>query len=578
MKLEVQAVIRTAISAMIANEMLSLDSTPEIHLERTRQKAHGDYASNVALSLAKRVGMNPRELAARIVEHLPESNLLDRAEIAGPGFINLYLTKTAGHDLVRNIRQSGDTYGTLPRQDTPSIMVEYVSANPTGPLHVGHGRGAAYGDALVRVLRKAGYQVASEYYVNDAGRQMDILAVSVWIRYLELCGIEFSFPSNAYQGDYIYDIAATVHRSHADTFSIDVNELLVDLPDNDESKIDEIIHRAKHHLGVESYRIIFDITRDTLVDDIRTDLSQFGVDYDCWFSERSLMTSGAIDRSIQQLHEKGHLYEKEGAKWFKSTDFGDEKDRVVQRANGNYTYFASDIAYALNKKERGFEQLIYIWGADHHGYITRTKAAFEALGNNPDEFTVLLVQFAILYRGGEKASMSTRGGDFVTLRELRDEVGNDAARFFYAMRKSEQHMDFDLDLAKSRSNDNPVYYIQYAHARVCSVFRQLKEKSIEVDTESADLSLLTETREDDLIRDLSRFPEVIDTAARNFEPHQVAYYLRDLANAFHAYYNAHPFIAVEADLRNARLTLIDATRQVIKNGLDMLGVSAPESM
>jgi arginyl-tRNA synthetase len=578
MKLEVQAAIRAALNAMVANGTLELDELPEIHLERTRQKDHGDYASNIALALSKRVRRNPRELAASIIEHFPPSSLVERKEVAGPGFINLFLSKNSGYDLVRSIRRSGSAYGELPAQESPSIMVEFVSANPTGPLHVGHGRGAAYGDALVRVLKKAGYQVASEYYVNDAGRQMDILAVSVWIRYLELCGEEVAFPSNAYQGDYIYDIAATIHRNYAERFVIQPKELMDNLSNDDESRIDEIIFRAKSHLGDESYRIIFDVTRDTLVDDIRKDLSEFRVEFDCWFSERSLMTSGAIDKAVKRLDEQGYLFEKEGATWFKSTDFGDEKDRVIQRANGNYTYFASDIAYGLNKKERGFDQLIYIWGADHHGYITRTRAAFEALGNNPDEFTVLLVQFAILYRGGEKASMSTRGGDFVTLRELRDEVGNDAARFFYALRKSEQHMDFDLDLAKSRSSDNPVYYVQYAHARVCSVFRQLDEKGIDVDTESADLALLVEPREDDLIKDLSRFPEVIETAARSYEPHQVAYYLRDLANAFHAYYNAHPFIATEPNIRNARLVLIDATRQVLSNGLDVLGVSAPESM
>jgi len=578
MKLEVQAAIRAALNAMVANGTLELDELPEIHLERTRQKDHGDYASNIALALSKRVRRNPRELAASIIEHFPPSSLVERKEVAGPGFINLFLSKNSGYDLVRSIRSSGSAYGELPAQESPSIMVEFVSANPTGPLHVGHGRGAAYGDALVRVLKKAGYQVASEYYVNDAGRQMDILAVSVWIRYLELCGEEVAFPSNAYQGDYIYDIAATIHRNYTERFVIQPKELMDNLSNDDESRIDEIILRAKSHLGDESYRIIFDVTRDTLVDDIRKDLSEFRVEFDCWFSERSLMTSGAIDKAVKRLDEQGYLFEKEGATWFKSTDFGDEKDRVIQRANGNYTYFASDIAYALNKKERGFDQLIYIWGADHHGYITRTRAAFEALGNNPDEFTVLLVQFAILYRGGEKASMSTRGGDFVTLRELRDEVGNDAARFFYALRKSEQHMDFDLDLAKSRSSDNPVYYVQYAHARVCSVFRQLDEKGIDVDTESADLALLVEPREDDLIKDLSRFPEVIETAARSYEPHQVAYYLRDLANAFHAYYNAHPFIATEPNIRNARLVLIDATRQVLSNGLDVLGVSAPESM
>ena len=578
MKFEVQALVKAALKDM--SERGELPDLPplEPHIERTRQKSHGDFASNIAMVLAKQARCNPRELAETIIGRLPESQLIERAEVAGPGFINFFLGRESAYQLVRQIRHQKQAYGSLSASGLPRIMVEFVSANPTGPLHVGHGRGAAYGDALVRVLRKAGYDAASEYYVNDAGRQMDILALSVWLRYLDLCGIEVAFPANAYQGDYIWDIAATCHREHGEAFRADAEALSGDLPDDAEEHIDELICRAKTLLGNESYAIVFEITRETLVEEIRGDLSQFRVDFDCWFSERSLMTSGAIDRAVGQLEAKGYLFEKEGALWFRSTDFGDEKDRVVRRANGNYTYFASDIAYCLNKKERNFDQLIYIWGADHHGYITRTRAAFEALGNDPDEFTVLLVQFAVLYRGGEKASMSTRSGEFVTLRELRQEVGNDAARFFYALRKPEQHMDFDLDLAKSKSNENPVYYVQYAHARVCSVFRQIEEKAISCNPDAADLSLLVEEREIDLIADLSKFPEVIEAAARGFEPHQVAYYLRDLANAFHTYYNAHPFLAAEAELRDARLALIDATRQVIRNGLELLGVSAPESM
>ncbi|KAA3622409.1 MAG: arginine--tRNA ligase, partial [Proteobacteria bacterium] len=407
---------------------------------------------------------------------------------------------------------------------------------------------------------------------------MDILAASVWFRYLELCGKTVDFPANAYRGDYIYDIAATCHREHGTAFDTDVDSLFAELPAEPEARIDALVVRARETLGRDNYRVIFDKTLDTLVEDIRSDLAQFRVEFDHWFSERSLVESGAIDRAVNRLAEKGLLFEKEGALWFRSTQFGDEKDRVVRRANGNYTYFASDIAYCLDKKERGFDRLIYIWGADHHGYVTRTRAAFEALGNDPDEFMVLLVQFAILYRGGEKVSMSTRSGDFVTLRELRHEVGDDAARFFYALRKPEQHMDFDLDLAKSKSNENPVYYVQYAHARVCSVFRQLREKGIAHDGENAELSLLVEEREQELMRDLSRFPEVVEAAARTCEPHQVAYYLRELAQAFHTYYNAHPFIASDAPLRDARLVLIDAARQVFANGLELLGVSAPESM
>jgi arginyl-tRNA synthetase len=578
MKFQVQNLLQTALSRLAENGELSGDDVGVPHLERTRQKEHGDFATNAALSLCRQAGMKPRDLAERIIANIPDSGLVDRLEIAGPGFINIFLSRKAYLDLLRSIPNLGGAYGESRGGNLPRILVEFVSANPTGPLHVGHGRGAAYGDALVRVLRKAGYDAASEYYVNDAGRQMDILATSVWLRYLELCGRAIEFPANAYQGDYIFDIAATCHREHGERFDLDPADLFSDLPQDLESRLDALISRARNRLGEEGYRLIFDTTLDTLVDDIRTDLAQFRVEFDRWFSERSLVDSGAIDRAVQRLSEKGLLFEREGALWFRSTEFGDEKDRVVRRANGNYTYFASDIAYCLNKKERDFDRLIYIWGADHHGYVTRTRAAFEAFGNEPDEFTVLLVQFAVLYRGGEKVSMSTRSGEFVTLRELRKEVGNDAARFFYALRKPDQHMDFDLDLAKSKSNENPVYYVQYAHARVCSVFRQIREKGIAHDAENADLTLLVEERELDLMKDLSRFPEVVESAARGYEPHQVAYYLRELAQAFHTYYNAHPFIASEAPLRDARLVLIDAARQVFANGLELLGVSAPESM
>ncbi len=578
MKFQVRSLLDSALSRLVAEGVLPPSARGETHLERTRQKGHGDFASSVALGLAREAGMKPRDLAARIVEALPASPMVSRVEIAGPGFINLFIAEQAYGQVVRDILAAGDRYGEVRGDHLPSVLVEFVSANPTGPLHVGHGRGAAYGDALVRVLRKAGYRADSEYYVNDAGRQMDILATSVWLRYLSACGEQVAFPGNAYQGDYIIDIAKACRHEHGERFRVDAGPLFEDLPDEAEARLDALIARARSGLGAEGYEVVFKITLDTLVDDIRTDLAEFRVTFDTWFSERSLYESGAVERAVGELVSRELVYEREGALWFRSTDFGDEKDRVVRRANGQYTYFASDIAYCLNKKERGFDRLVYIWGADHHGYIARTRAVFEAFGNDPDEFIVLLVQFAVLYRGSEKISMSTRSGEFVTLRELRNEVGNDAARFFYALRKVEQHMDFDLELAKSKSNDNPVYYVQYAHARICSVFRQLREKDIAHDPGGADLSLLVEERELELARDLSRFPEVVESAARACEPHQVAYYVRDLAQAFHTYYNAHPFIASEQPLRDARLVLIDAARVVFANALDLLGVSAPESM
>ncbi|GJL81690.1 MAG: arginine--tRNA ligase [marine bacterium B5-7] len=578
MKSKVQSLVATALSSLVESGRLPAGVDTAVHIERTRQPSHGDYATNVALTLSRQAEMKPRDLASMIAEQLPPSELVEKVEIAGPGFINLFIRHDAYGALLKSIRAEGAKYGESQAVDLPRVMVEFVSANPTGPLHVGHGRGAAYGDSLVRVLRKAGYTVASEYYFNDAGRQMNILAVSVWLRYLELCGEAFDFPDNAYKGDYIFDIAATCHRQNSEQFRVAAERVFEDLPQDPEARIDMIIARAHSILGEDNYRIVFNTGLDTLVDDIRNDLAQFRVEFDCWFSERSLVENGAIDRALQTLREKGLLFESEGALWFESTRFGDEKDRVVRRANGAYTYFASDIAYCHNKKERGFDTLIYVWGADHHGYVKRTRAAFEALGNDPDEFAVLLVQFAVLYRGGEKVSMSTRSGDFVTLRELRNEVGNDAARFFYALRKPDQHMDFDLDLAKSKTNENPVYYVQYAHARVKSVFRQMVEKGIPYHLEDADITLLIEHNELDLMRDLSRFPEVVESAAKSFEPHQVAYYLRELAQSFHAYYNAHPFIASEPAMRDARLVLIDAARQVFANGLDLLGVSAPDAM
>ncbi len=563
---------------MQAEGDLALPDGHAVHVERTRQKQHGDFACSVALSLAKIAKTNPRALAESIIASLPQSDLIERVEIAGPGFINFFVTRDALNGVIDTIRKSANEYGKSTVGGGQKVMVEFVSANPNGPLHVGHGRGAAYGDTLARILQAAGYEVYREYYFNDAGRQMDILALSVWLRYLELCGESIDFPANAYQGDYIFDIAADIHREHGGVYARPVENLFVDLPDDADKSIDSVIESARELLG-EGYQTIFTVAKDTMVEVIRKDLTDFRIEFDRWFSEQSLVDDGTIERALSVVQEAGHLYDKDGAVWFRSSEFGDEKDRVVRRSNGTHTYFAADIGYLLNKMERGFAHLIYVWGADHHGMVPRLNAAYKALGFDEKDLTVLLVQFAVLYRGGKKVSMSTRSGEFVTLRELREEVGNDAARFFYVQRKSEQHMDFDMDLAKSQSSENPVYYVQYAHARVCSVFNQLKEKGLDQDWESGvDYNLLIEDHEFDLLNDLSRFPEVVEAAAMSYEPHQIAYYLRELANSFHTYYNAHPFIASDAPLRAARLGLIDAARQVIANGLDLLGVSAPTSM
>ena len=586
MKSLLSQLLSDAVQTLQAQGDLPDDAAIAINLERTRDRQHGDFASNLAMVLCKAARSKPRDLAEKLVAALPASKAVTRVEIAGPGFINFFLSPAAYHAAVGDILEQQAEYGRSDLGQGKSVQVEFVSANPTGPLHVGHGRGAAYGATVADLLAAVGYNVHREYYVNDAGRQMDILATSVYLRYLELCGEELVFPANGYQGDYVWDIGASLHRQHGDALSYPASELFQGVPDDEpaggdkEAHIDGLINRAKELLDENRYREVFDLGLNTILDNIRRDLEGFGVHYDEWFSERSLTSNGAVDRAIQRLKDAGYLYKDKGALWFRSTDFGDEKDRVVVRDNGQTTYFASDIAYHMNKLERGYARVIDIWGADHHGYVPRVKAALTALGDDAGKLDVLLVQFAVLYRGGEKVQMSTRSGEFVTLRELRHEVGNDAARFFYVMRKCEQHMDFDLDLAKSQSNDNPVYYIQYAHARVASVFRQMEEKGIQWDPVNgkAQLPRLKESHEDALLVSLSRYPEIVEAAAVGHEPHQLVHFLRDLANEFHTYYNAHQFLVDDADLRDARLNLIKATQQVIANGLGLLGVSAPDSM
>ncbi len=586
MKHHLEQLITGAIEQLQANGDLDKEISPKLLVERTKDRKHGDFACNIALMLAKIAKCKPRDLAEKIVAALPSSDQVSKVEIAGPGFINFFLTEDAYHQVVKTVLEQKELFGKSNIGEGKPVQVEFVSANPTGPLHVGHGRGAAYGATVANLLQAVGYNVHREYYVNDAGRQMDILAASVWLRYLEKCGEEFTFPSNGYKGDYVLDIADALHKLHNDQYHCPADKVFADVtPDepqggDKEKHIDDLVSNAKALLGEKGYRDVFDIGLNTVLDDIKEDLEEFGVTYDEWYSERSLTDSNAVGRAIERLKESGHVYEQGGAWWFRSSDFGDEKDRVVVRDNGQTTYFASDIAYHMDKLERGYDRVIDVWGADHHGYVPRVKAALEALGDDPSKLDVLLVQFAILYRGGERVQMSTRSGSFVTLRELREEVGNDAARFFYVMRKCEQHMDFDLDLAKSQSNDNPVYYIQYAHARVCSVFRQMAEKGFSYDETNGlnNLNVLSEEHETSLMVKLSRYPEILEAAALNEEPHQLVHYLRELANEFHTYYNAHQFLVEDSNVRDARLSLITATRHVIHNGLILLGVSSPEAM
>jgi len=586
LKEHIEELLIQALLHLMRNGVLREDCDIVPQLERTRSPEHGEFASNLAMVLAKRAGMPPRELAQAIIDNLPRSRQVDRAEIAGPGFINFYMNHIALTGVVNDILYHGDEYGHVPPDPEHEITVEFVSANPTGPLHVGHGRGAAYGASLASILQAAGYTVQREYYVNDNGRQMDILAVSVWLRYLELCGEPVSFPENGYHGDYIFDIARKIREEVGDQWRHKGQDVMDNLPldkaggADRELYIDAVIQRASDVLGQTGYRTFFDASINIILADIQKDLTEFGVNFDQWFSEKELEDSGAIERAIKRLEKNGHLYEKDGATWFRASELGDEKDRVVIRENGRTTYFASDIAYFLNKMERGFQNAIYVWGADHHGYIARLRAVAIGLNEDPDQLEIILVQFAVLFRHGEKVAMSTRSGQFITLRQLREEVGSDAARYFYVMRSHEQHLDFDLDLAKSHTNENPVYYIQYAYARICSVLRNLEQMN-ETHNQAigeAALNLLTEPNEIGLLRALSRYPEIIEAAARLRSPHLVAHYLQSLATEFHAYYNSQQFLVDDEHIRNARLNLILATRTVLANGLKLLGISTPESM
>lgn len=586
-KQHIEQLIQSALASLQKNGSLPADLTfPAIQIDATKDKQHGDFASNIAMLLAKPAQRKPRELAELITQALPTSTSIAKVDIAGPGFINFFLTADALHSVINDILTAGDSYGHRDYGKGKKVLVEFVSSNPTGPLHVGHGRHAAFGAVVADLLDTVGYKVHREYYVNDAGRQMDIIAVSVWLRYLNLCGDNITFPANGYKGEYVYDIARELQEKHEKKFHVTADKVLADLPLDEpqggdkEIYIDAVIARAKELLGEKNYHTLFQLTLDHILKDIREDLSDYGVNFDSWFSEYEYTKTDKVDKAIETLKNKGLVYEREGALWFRSTDFGDEKDRVLQRSNGQRTYFANDLAYHVNKFERGFDLAIDIFGSDHHGYVPRMKAGLQAFGIEPDKLTYLFLQFVTLFRSGQQVPMSTRSGSFVTLRELREEVGDDAARFFYVMRKSEQHVDFDLDLAKSQTNENPVFYIQYAYARICSVFRQLPEKHMSYDQDKGlkNLALLTEANELQLIGTLARYNDMILSAAKQHEPHILTNYMRDLANDFHSYYNNHQFLVEDEKLRLARLTLIAATRQVLINGLKLLGVSTPERM
>jgi arginyl-tRNA synthetase len=584
MKQHIEHLVKLAVKQLQeSGELLAMPAF--IQVENTKDKSHGDYASNIALMLAKAAQKKPREIAEQIVKALPPSHFVDKVDIAGPGFINFFLSPQALYDVVPNILREKQEFGRCKMGREKRVLVEFVSSNPTGPLHVGHGRHAAFGAVMCNLLDTVGFKIYREYYVNDAGRQMDILTASIWMRYLELCGEAIHFPANAYRGDYIIDIAKTIKEKHGTAFQVSVKQVMENLPLDEaqggdkEVYIDAVIVRAKTLLG-PSFEVIFNAGLSGILADISDDLAEFGVHFDNWFSERQFVANEVVDDLLEKLRASDHVYERDGALWFRSTDFNDEKDRVLVRSNGQRTYFANDVAYHLSKFDREFDLAIDIFGSDHHGYVPRMRAAIEACGINPERLIHLLGQFVTLYRSGEQVQMSTRGGDFVTLRELRNEVGNDAARFFYIMRKYDQHIDFDLDLAKSRSNENPVYYVQYAYARICSVLKQLEDRHLTFNEAAglAHLDLLTQPQERQLLNTLSRYKDIIVDAALQYEPHLLTNYIRELAGDFHAYYNAHQFIVDDEAVRDARLALVVAVRQILLNGFAILGISAPESM
>lgn len=586
MKPVLDALLSSAIATLRQNGVLPADFTPVIQLDRTRDAAHGDWATNLALASAKAAGRKPRDIAEALVAALPADPAVSKVEIAGPGFINFFLSSDSRFAVIRQILDDVTGFCSPDIGQGEKVLLEFVSANPTGPMHVGHGRGAAYGSTLGNLLKATGFDVHREYYINDAGRQADVLAVSVYARYLEACGETVQVPSRAYPADYVKDCAQALMARDGRAWFRPWADVVAGLPEDPEGEgddvkagkeayLDAIISRVRDLLGAD-YRTVQDFGLDTQLATIRHTLDAFSVDFDQWYSERTLAESGAIDRAVARLRERGHVYEQNGAVWLRTSALGDEKDRVLIRDNGIHTYFAADVAYHLDKLDRGFDTLIDVWGADHHGYIARVRAAIEALTGQGDRFHVALIQFVTLSSG----RMGKRSGNFVTLQQLIEEAGNDATRFFYLTRSPEQHLEFDIDLARSQSADNPVYYLQYAHARVASVFRELETRGWAHDQSAglAALPMLDDSGLDDLLKRLAAWPDAVAAAARQRAPHQLTYALRDLAQAFHGYYNTHKMLIDDAAVRNARLTVSLAVQRVIANGLGLLGVSAPDRM
>ena len=554
----------------------------EVNIQDNKDKEHGDLASNIALILAKPLKRNPLDIANEIIQQCNLDEDILKVEVAGPGFINFFLSKNSHGEVLKTIDSEKEHYGKIEPQNK-RVLIEYVSSNPTGPLHVGHGRGAVFGSVLSSLLKEAGFEVDEEYYINDFGRQMNILSVSLWIRYAQLFGSQVQMIKNGYQGGYMGVIAEDLKAIKKDEFVIDsetISSIFAFENEDDELHTDQIIDGLKTELG-NKFFFLRDFALQEIISQIKEDLSDFRVNHNKWFSESSLYqndneTQSKVEETIKNLHSNSFVYEKDDAVWFKSSDFGDDKDRVLKRGNGEYTYFASDVAYHLDKYERGYDRVINIWGSDHHGYIPRVKAAMEASQKDKNKLEVVFIQFANLIRDGKKVTMSTRSGEFITLRELIEEVSTEAARFFYINRKADQHLDFDLDLAKEQSKDNPLYYIQYAHARICSVLRKAEADFKKLN--KSDLELLDSDREVEIQKMLRQYPDLIKRAALSSEPHLICYYLRDLASSFHSYYNSEKFLIDDKNLMRSRLFLLCGVKQVVHNGLSILGINAPEEM
>lgn len=554
MRDKVRQLIAESLQSCFADGSLGSGQMPAIVIEQPGNPEHGDFACNIAMVLAKAEKKAPRVVADAIIKHLADpAGLVGSIEVAGPGFINIRLTNSAWCGCLGQIETAGNDYGKSSVGAGKRVQVEFVSANPTGPLHIGHGRGAATGDAIASILGATGFAVQREYYINDAGNQMNTLGRSIFLRYRELLGEAVDFPQDCYQGDYIRGIARDLLTKHGDKY--------LALPED------------------ESIRYFAKVGGDIILKGIDQDLRDFGVVFDTWYSEQSLFDRNKVTGAITALQESGMIYEQDEALWFKTTDFGDDKDRVVVRSNGVTTYFASDIAYHREKYERGFDWVVDVWGADHHGYVPRLKGVVQGLGRSADDLKIVLVQLVALLRDGVPVAMSTRSGEFVTLKEVVDEVGRDAARFFFLMRRSDSQLDFDLELAKKHSSDNPVYYVQYAHARICSIFDNAIEKGFTVPTYATAKTERLGTKEElDLVKTLASYPEVVEGSALNFEPHRITYYLQELAGSFHSFYNKNRVITEDADLTAARLFLLKCVAQTLHNGLTVLGIAAPEKM